>query len=303
MNQPLGIASRPLGPGADAAATHGYTHDQRRPPTEVARQPSHEQIAHTLTISKGVVAKYVGLASAAGLDWAHGRSRRSGARTPADGGFRAARRRARLGPHPPRTRRKGVTLMLLWQEYARRPPAGPHLALHAVLRALQGLRRAAQALDAPAPARRREAVHRLRRLHGAAGRRRARPGLRLGHGRVQLHVRLRDRRAALGRLDRLDGAGAGTSTEACRSSSCPTTRGRDRRRRPLRAARQRHGAGLRPLLRHLGASSAARVLRKTRPPQKVAVQVVDRWILARLRHHRFETVTQVDAAIAGLLPC
>ena len=32
-------------------------------------QLSHEQIAAALKISKGVVAKYVGLASAAGLDW------------------------------------------------------------------------------------------------------------------------------------------------------------------------------------------------------------------------------------------
>ena len=31
---------------------------------------SHEQIATSLRISKGVVAKYVGLAAAAGLDWA-----------------------------------------------------------------------------------------------------------------------------------------------------------------------------------------------------------------------------------------
>jgi probable addiction module antidote protein len=30
---------------------------------------SHQQIAHTLGISKGVVTKYVGLAVAAGLDW------------------------------------------------------------------------------------------------------------------------------------------------------------------------------------------------------------------------------------------
>lgn len=32
-------------------------------------QLSHAQIATTLKISKGVVAKYVGLATAAGLDW------------------------------------------------------------------------------------------------------------------------------------------------------------------------------------------------------------------------------------------
>lgn len=30
---------------------------------------SHEQVAATLKISKGAVAKYVGLATAAGLDW------------------------------------------------------------------------------------------------------------------------------------------------------------------------------------------------------------------------------------------
>jgi transposase len=33
-----------------------------------------------------------------------------------------------------------------------------------------------------------------------------------------------------------------------------------------------------------------------------SVQVVTRWILARLRHHRFDTVAQVDAAIGALLP-
>lgn len=32
-------------------------------------QLSHEQVAATLKISKGVVAKYVGLATSAGLDW------------------------------------------------------------------------------------------------------------------------------------------------------------------------------------------------------------------------------------------
>lgn len=32
-------------------------------------QLSHERIAAALNISKGVVAKYVGLAAAAGLDW------------------------------------------------------------------------------------------------------------------------------------------------------------------------------------------------------------------------------------------
>jgi hypothetical protein len=33
-----------------------------------------------------------------------------------------------------------------------------------------------------------------------------------------------------------------------------------------------------------------------------SVQVVTRWVLARLRHERFDTVAQVDTAIAALLP-
>lgn len=33
-----------------------------------------------------------------------------------------------------------------------------------------------------------------------------------------------------------------------------------------------------------------------------SVQVITRWVLARLRHHRFDTVAQVDAAIMALLP-
>ena len=39
-----------------------------------------------------------------------------------------------------------------------------------------------------------------------------------------------------------------------------------------------------------------------KPSVESAVQVVTRWILARLRHERFDSVAQVDHAIAGLLP-
>jgi transposase len=83
-------------------------------------QLSHEQIAAALRISKGVVAKYVRLAAAAGLDW------------PALGALDEAELEKRLLARPPRPtgyampdygrihqelRRKGVTLMLLWEEY------------------------------------------------------------------------------------------------------------------------------------------------------------------------------------------
>ena len=81
---------------------------------------SHERIARSLVVSKGVVAKYLGLAGAAGLDW----------QATADLDEAALERRL-LGRSAAETRlieadfahvhielrRKGVTLVLLWQEY------------------------------------------------------------------------------------------------------------------------------------------------------------------------------------------
>lgn len=90
---------------------------------------SHERIAAALGISKGVVAKYIALAGAAGLDW------------PAvqDLSDTALQRRLVQGrtERPERyvapdygliheeLRRKGMTLMLLWQEYASAHPDRP----------------------------------------------------------------------------------------------------------------------------------------------------------------------------------
>ncbi len=81
---------------------------------------SHEQIAAALDLSKGVVTKYVGLAAAAGLDWAAVQSLDDV----------TLERRLLASPEKPRhhvqpdfgrihheLRRKGVTLMLLWEEY------------------------------------------------------------------------------------------------------------------------------------------------------------------------------------------
>ena len=81
---------------------------------------SHEQIAAALSISKGVVTKYVGLAAAAGLDWS----------AVQDCDETALQRRLLVAPQKPRghiqpdygrlhleLRRKGMTLMLLWEEY------------------------------------------------------------------------------------------------------------------------------------------------------------------------------------------
>lgn len=89
-------------------------------------QLSHESIAAALGVSKGAVAKYLGLASAAGLDWETVRE------------WDERRLAARLLPRAPATSpfvepdwgrvhreldRKGVTLMLLWEEYV---AAHPH---------------------------------------------------------------------------------------------------------------------------------------------------------------------------------
>lgn len=81
---------------------------------------SHEKIASALRISKGVVAKYVGLAASRGLDWA----------TAKDLSENELARRLLPGPVPRsdyvlpdlgwvhhELRRKGVTLTLLWEEY------------------------------------------------------------------------------------------------------------------------------------------------------------------------------------------
>ena len=88
---------------------------------------SHEQIASSLNISKGAVAKYVGLANAAGLDWDTVQSwteqQLAGVLLP-----RAPEAQPFIEPDWGRIHReldrKGMTLMLLWQEYMAAHPEG-----------------------------------------------------------------------------------------------------------------------------------------------------------------------------------
>jgi len=83
-------------------------------------QLSHAQVATTLKVSKGVVAKYVSLATAAGLDWETvqdwSEQQLATALQP-----QAESSRSIVVPDWGRIHReldrKGVTLMLLWQEY------------------------------------------------------------------------------------------------------------------------------------------------------------------------------------------
>lgn len=81
---------------------------------------SHQQIAGALGISKGVVTKYVGLAVAAGLDWQaiaamdEATLERRLLASPRPSDIYAQADYGRI--HQERGR-KGVTLMLLWEEY------------------------------------------------------------------------------------------------------------------------------------------------------------------------------------------
>jgi transposase len=87
---------------------------------------SYDRIAASLNISKGVVAKYASLAAAAALDWPTvvGLSEAALERHLLSG--RAERHSPYAQPDFGRIhqelRRKGMTLMLLWQEYVAQTP-------------------------------------------------------------------------------------------------------------------------------------------------------------------------------------
>lgn len=265
---------------------------------------SHENIAATLGLSKGVVQKYVSLASAAGLDWAKVRDwderqlettllPRSAANTPIYEPDWATVHRE--------LDRKGVTLMLLWQEYVEAHPEQrtwrytqfcAHYKAFAsrLKRSMRQHRRAGEKLfcDYSGPT----------------------VGLR-GGGRAQIFV------AAMG---------ASSYTFAC---ATPTQKLEDWIEGLVRSLtfyggvsqlivpdnpraviadpdryEPRAGQTVLDFARHYGTSILP--ARPRMPQDKAAVesavQVVGRWILARLRHQVFDTVGEVDAAVAALLP-
>lgn len=81
---------------------------------------SHDRIAASLGISKGVVTKYVGLAGAAGLDWTSACDMDEGElewRLLGKPTGTAAYAQPDYGRVHQELRRKGVTLTLLWEEY------------------------------------------------------------------------------------------------------------------------------------------------------------------------------------------
>ncbi|MCL4746650.1 MAG: IS21 family transposase [Burkholderiaceae bacterium] len=267
-------------------------------------QLPHESIAAAVGISKGAVAKYVGLASAAGLDW----------ETVRDWDERQLISRllpnaAAVSPYvePDWARvhreldRKGVTLMLLWQEYVEAHPAQRTWRYTQFCEHYKAFTRG---------------LKRSMRQHRRAGEKLfidfAGPTVALrGGARAQVFV---------------SAMGASSYTFAC---ATPAQKLADWIEAMVRALcfyggvpqlivpdnaravianpdryEPRANETVLDFARHYSTSVLA--ARPHSPKDKAsaesAVQVVTRWILARLRHRSFETVAEVDAAIAQLLP-
>jgi transposase len=267
-------------------------------------QLSHERIAAALGVSKGVVAKYVGLAEAAGLDWDTVKDWDE-RRLEAQMLPRMVKAATFIEPDWAQVHRelarKGVTLMLLWEEYVAAHPAGPtwrytqfcahYKAFTARLkRSMRQVRRAGEKLFAD--------------FSG--------PTVRLSDGqRAQVFV------TALGassytfacatRAQKLEDWIEGLVRALIFYSGVPQLIVPDNPRALIADPDRyepRAGQSVLDFARHYGTSVLPA---RPRAPQdkatvESAVQVVGRWILARLRHQRFATVGEVDTAIAALLP-
>lgn len=265
---------------------------------------SHEQIAVALRLSKGVVAKYVSLARAAGVDWA----------AIEDCDDTALEQRLLLStPSRPRTRaqpdygrvhhelrRKGMTLMLLWEEYQLEYVTQK---TYSYSQFCENYRQFARRLKRS-----------MRQVHRAgeklfidfAG-----PTVPLKNGgRAHIFV------AALGAssytfacatpretmADWLDATGRALHFIGGVPQLIVPDNPRALIANPDRYEPRSNDTVL-DFARHYGTSVLP--ARPYHPQDKAkvesAVQVVERWILARLRHQTFADVAAVDAAIAPLL--
>ncbi len=264
---------------------------------------SHERIAAALSISKGVVTKYIGLANTAGLDWEQiqalddtalhnrllGTPQRASGFVPPDYG--------RLHQE---LRRKGMTLMLLWQEHGTQ-----HLgeSIHSYSQFCENYRRYAKTLKRS-----------MRQIHRAGEKLfidYAGPTIELTDGsRAHIFV------AALGassytyacatpRETMIDWLSA--TAQALRFiGGVPQLIVPDNPKALIANADRyepRANETVHDFARHYGTSFLP--ARPYHPQDKgkveSAVQVVERWILMRLRHQKFATVDDVNEAIAPLL--
>lgn len=264
---------------------------------------SHQHIAASLGISKGVVAKYVKLASAADLHWPQIQtmdetalhSRLMGA--PQRASTFLAPDYARL--HQER-RPKGMTLMLLWQEHSEQHP---DVAIHSYSQFCENYRRFAKTLKRS-----------MRQVHRA--------GEKLFIDYAGPTVGLTDGSRAHIFVSALGASGytfayatpfettadwLGATAQALRFyGGCTELIVPDNPKamiaNPDRYEPRANDTVL-DFARHYGTSVLPARPRHPQDKAKAesAVQVVERWILMRLRHQKFETVDEVNEAIAPLL--
>jgi len=266
-------------------------------------QLSHEQIAIALKVSKGVVAKYTSLAAAAGLDWATISDLEESEleqRLQVRGGQSSAYVIPNYGRIHQELRRKGVTLMLLWEEYRAEYADGQtwrytqfceHYRLFAkqLKRSMRQVHRAGEKL-----------------FIDFAG-----PTLALIDGR-RVHIFV----AAMG---------ASSYTFACATLRETMVDWIESTVKALRfyggvtqlivpdnprsliadpdRYEPRSNDTVQDFARHYGTSILPARPRHPQDKGKVesAVQIVERWIMARLRHQQFASIHEVECAIAPLL--
>ena len=265
---------------------------------------SHEQIAAALAVSKGVVAKYVGLASAAGLDWPTVQAwderqvlarllPRSAAVTPYV--------EPNWGRIHQELSRKGVTLLLLWEEY---------LAEHAEARTWRYTQFCAHYKAFT------QRLKRSMRQHRRAGEKlfidfagttvALADGSR-GHVFVCSLGASSYTFAAATQAERLEDWIESMTRALIFYGGVPQLIVPDNARAlicdPDRYEPRAHDTVL-DFARHYATSVLPARPRSPRDKAAAesAVQVVTRWILARLRHERFANVHALDRAIAALLP-
>lgn len=264
---------------------------------------SHERIAAALSISKGVVAKYVALASAAKLDWSQIQllneaalhSRLAG--TPQRASAFVRPDFARLHQE---LRRKGMTLMLLWQEHVSQHPGE---TTHSYSQFCENYRRFAKSLKRS-----------MRQIHRAGEKLfidYAGPTVALSDGsRAHIFVGALGASSytfayATARETTADWLGA--TAQALRffggvpllivpDNAWALIANPDR-------YEPRANETVHDFARHYGTSVLP--ARPYHPQDKgkveSAVQVVERWILMRLRHQQFQSVDDVNEAIGPLL--
>ena len=263
---------------------------------------SHDKIATALGISKGAVQKYVALASAAKLDWDEVRDwdepRLQQALLPASrppSGF--------VEPDWARVhqdlQRKGVTLMLLWQEYTEAHPGARTWRYTQFCEHYKTFR---------------ARLKRSMRQHRVAGEKLfvdySGPTLRLREGFAQVFV------SAMGAssytfacatpAQKLDDWIEGMVRSISFMGAVPHLIVPDNPRaliaEPDRYEPQANATVL-DFARHYGTSVLPARPRHPQDKAKAesAVQVVERWIMMRLRHQRFASVDDLNEAIVPLL--